>query len=178
MNLKQDHSHLTRNRITSACSRTKSRLRRHFAADAGVGRMKQLTMAVSVLIVPTVSSGAGPAGEIVSLPCSQAIASAINFIEDENLQAVLTVKDGEFVCVGQPMVDSFYEFKRPTWTRALKSTTSVSIQIVMMSLVIHFHVSPPNKQFQSDAQTAARFGSPFALLAHGAAELRRCTANL
>ncbi len=53
-----------------------------------------------LLILPFQSFGAGPAGEIVSLQCSQAISSAIEYIENEKLEIDLNLKDGVFLCIG------------------------------------------------------------------------------
>ena len=61
--------------------------------------IKPLLVAL-LFTLPATGICAEPAGEIVSLSCSQAIASAIKYIERENLNIDLSVEDGKFVCVG------------------------------------------------------------------------------
>ncbi len=55
---------------------------------------------VTALMVSPACNGAGPAGEIVSLACSQAIASALQFIVKEKLEINLQMEGGEMICIG------------------------------------------------------------------------------
>ena len=61
--------------------------------------MKNYISLIIVLIFSAQSFGAGPAGEIVSLNCSYAIASALKFIEEKDIKTNVTVESGEFICV-------------------------------------------------------------------------------
>ena len=60
---------------------------------------KGLTLVTALLVSPA-CIGAGPAGDIVSFACSQAIASALQFIEKEKLEINLKMEDGEMICIG------------------------------------------------------------------------------
>ena len=65
-----------------------------------VRRMRFSFLPFFALVISHPAFGAGKAGDIVSLKCSRAISSAINFIGEKNLDIDLEVNDGEFVCVG------------------------------------------------------------------------------
>lgn len=54
-----------------------------------------ITLTISLPVL-----GAGKAGDIVSLECSRAIASALNFISKKQLKIDLEIKDGQIICVG------------------------------------------------------------------------------
>jgi hypothetical protein len=76
-------------------------LRYGFVTPAGcVMRMQISYLPVLALVMCFPVFGAGKAGDIVSLECSRAIASIINFIEESRLEIDLDIKDGEFTCVG------------------------------------------------------------------------------
>ena len=62
--------------------------------------MKRYYFLVFFLTLSWPVFGAGKAGDIVSLECSRAIASAIDFIENNQLKVDLGIENGEFVCVG------------------------------------------------------------------------------
>ena len=66
----------------------------------GVMRMKNNYLLILALALPSSVIGAGKAGDIVSLDCSRAIASAVNFISENQFEIDLDIENGEFICVG------------------------------------------------------------------------------
>ena len=53
-----------------------------------------------ILFLSAPCFGAGQAGESISLQCSIAISSALEFIDKEQLKVDLNLQDGEFLCIG------------------------------------------------------------------------------
>jgi len=61
--------------------------------------MKRKIFPLIILTFSAPSYAAGPAGEVVTLNCSYAIASALKYIDEKEININVTVEDGEFICV-------------------------------------------------------------------------------
>lgn len=64
-----------------------------------VSRMKKTILLINMLLYSSLSCGAGPAGEIVSLNCSYAINTVLKYIKEKKLKINVTLKEGSFACI-------------------------------------------------------------------------------
>ena len=62
--------------------------------------MKKAILASIALTLASLCNAAGPAGEIISMSCSKAVASVFQYVETEGLEIDLNQTDAVVVCVG------------------------------------------------------------------------------
>lgn len=78
-----------------------------------VSRMKNYFLLFIVFMFSPATFAAGPAGEVVSLNCSYAIASALRFIKEQNININVSREDGEFTCVTPSKEEIYIRLQSP-----------------------------------------------------------------
>ena len=76
--------------------------------------MKKTTILFSIILFSQTSFGAGPAGEIVSLNCSKAISSALEYIKKQNIKINVSLKLGELACITPNKKEIVVRLQSPT----------------------------------------------------------------